>query len=466
MRSICVFLLGTAVLLASVPASAKTLSGSDYATWGVPSSQAAIPAGCVVSEAELTIYGMSSSNGTFSVYLLENPRPDYVASQKFGSGSVFAGYAARLTGTMQNGNFVCRLGQSSNNDSQSFVWNSFAYPFNFQLADGRTISYTSALLELMDYAGTGGSFGIGIESNTNAPISFSSLELKLRISSYLTSSADQVLTFSYSPAPESSDGGAVPTVITYEAENASLAGGAVVSSVVDGFTGAGFVDYVSAAGESVEWTVNAPAQGLYKLEFRYALGAGNRPLRIDLNGAVANASLAFPATGAWTTWSTVTMTTPLNAGANTVRATSIGSSGANVDSLTVIPVFVGLFEAEAAVLGGAAFVSSIVAGFTGDGFVDYVGPSGEFIEWTVNVPADGQYELRFGYALGAGNRPLRIDVNGATANASLAFPATGSWTAWSTVNMRVRLAAGSNTVRATSIGSSGANVDQLFVIGQ
>lgn len=466
MRSICVFLLGTAVLLLSVPTTATTLSGSDYATWGILSSQAVIPAGSVITEAELTLYGVSHSNNIFSVYLLDNPRPDYFAAQKFGGDSVFAGYAARLAGTMQDGNFVCRLGQSGNNDSQSFVWNSFAYPFNFQLADGRTVSYTSSLLELMDYIGTGGSFGIGIEANSNTSISFSSIELKLTVSSYLSSSADQILTFSYSPAPESSDGDTGPTILTYEAETASLGGGTAVSSAVDGFTGTGFVDYVSAAGESVEWTINVPTEGLYKLEFRYALGTGNRPLRIDVNAAVANASLAFPATGGWTTWSTVSMTTPLNAGSNTVRATSIGSSGGNVDSLSVIPVFVDVLEAEAAVLGNGAVASSVIAGFTGNGFVDYVGSSGEFTEWTVNVPAAGQYELRFGYALGAGNRPLRIDVNGATANASLAFPATGSWTAWSTVSMRVTFAAGANTVRATSIGSSGGNVDQLFVIGQ
>ena len=195
-RLVCVFGVGTAVSLWSVPTSAQTLPGSDYATWGVLSSQAAISAGKVITDAVLTISGVSPSNATFDVYLLDNPRPGYFEKQKFGVGGVFAGYGAKLTGTMQNGNLVFRLGQQENNDSQSFVWKSFSNPLNFLLADGRTVSYTSALLEMIDYAGSGGSFGIGIESIGNSSISFSSLELKLTVSSYLSASADQILTFS------------------------------------------------------------------------------------------------------------------------------------------------------------------------------------------------------------------------------------------------------------------------------
>lgn len=258
----------------------------------------------------------------------------------------------------------------------------------------------------------------------------------------------------------------IPTV-SLEAEDAVLTGGAIVSTAVGGFNGTGFVDFVGPTGESIEWTVNAVQAGLYKLEFRYALGAGNRPLRIDLNGAPVAASTAFPATGSFTTWGTVTTTVTLNLGVNTVRATSVGSSGPNVDSLTVIPVIVvGTFEAEDAVLAGGTVVSAVVAGFTGTGFVDFVGPTGESITWTVNIATAGQYDLTFRYALGAGNRPLSINVNGTPVAASMAFPATGSFTTWGTVTLAAPLNVGANTITATSIGSSGANVDNLSVISQ
>ena len=125
---------------------------------------------------------------------------------------------------------------------------------------------------------------------------------------------------------------------TYEAESA-LISGPLVSHANAGFTGTGFVDYQHASADFVEWTVNAASAGTYTLGFRYALLNGaSRPLSVKVNGAVANASLAFPATGSWSTWKTVTTSVTLTAGVNKVRATAIGSSGGNLDNLQVTNV--------------------------------------------------------------------------------------------------------------------------------
>ncbi|HKP95566.1 MAG TPA: PQQ-dependent sugar dehydrogenase [Fibrobacteria bacterium] len=123
--------------------------------------------------------------------------------------------------------------------------------------------------------------------------------------------------------------------VVYQAETAALSG-AVAASNHAGYTGTGFVDYLNPGNDYIEWTVNASEAGAGFLDFRYALGASAaRALRITVNGAVVSASLSFPGTGAWTTWRTVTLTASLNAGANKVRATTIGSSGPNVDNLAV-----------------------------------------------------------------------------------------------------------------------------------
>jgi poly(3-hydroxybutyrate) depolymerase len=141
-----------------------------------------------------------------------------------------------------------------------------------------------------------------------------------------------------SPAVEvAEDGGSTRQELTttYEAESA-LVSGPTVSHANAGFTGSGFVDYQNASGDFVEWTVNSTAPGTYTLGFRYALLDGaSRPLSVKVNGVVANASLAFPATGSWTTWKTVTTSVTLTAGANKVRATAIGSNGGNIDNLQV-----------------------------------------------------------------------------------------------------------------------------------
>ena len=215
--------------------------------------------------------------------------------------------------------------------------------------------------------------------------------------------------------------------VTLEAEDAVLGGGTTVLAVHPGYTGTGFVSFPlpTLSGQFIGWTYTAPIDGEYDLEFRYALISGNRPLQLEVNGAVVNASLGFPASGAWTTWRTMTTTVTLVSGVNTIRVTSIGSRGANIDSLTInffIPEVSEIFEAEDAALDPGVNILTVHPGFTGTGFTDYTAATGQSIEWTVNVVDAGAYTLEFRYALAAGNRPLQIDVNDVQVNPSLAFP--------------------------------------------
>jgi chitinase len=128
--------------------------------------------------------------------------------------------------------------------------------------------------------------------------------------------------------------GAAP--VRYEAENAVLSG-AVVANNKTGYTGTGFADYNAAAGTYVEWTVNAASAGTHSLAFRFANGStANRPMNIRVNGTSIASAQAFNPTGAWETWTTVTLNATLAAGSNKVRATAnLSTGGPNVDSLTV-----------------------------------------------------------------------------------------------------------------------------------
>jgi hypothetical protein len=121
----------------------------------------------------------------------------------------------------------------------------------------------------------------------------------------------------------------------FEAESAARSGVAVGSQHA-GFTGSGYADFGAASGEFLEWTVNSTTARTVTLDFRYANGStSDRPLELRLNGAVVTSRLSFAGTGAWTSWRTVSVTVTLQAGANKVRLTSAGSSGGNIDSLTV-----------------------------------------------------------------------------------------------------------------------------------
>jgi hypothetical protein len=118
-------------------------------------------------------------------------------------------------------------------------------------------------------------------------------------------------------------------------------------------------------------------------------------------------------------------------------------------------------EAESAVLNKAV-VASNRSGFTGTGFADFINNTDDFIEWTINKVDSASIALQFRYANGSTtDRPLKLEVNNVEVNSRLSFPPTGAWTNWSTVSDTVTLISGSNTIKLTSIGSNGANIDNL-----
>lgn len=128
---------------------------------------------------------------------------------------------------------------------------------------------------------------------------------------------------------------APPKLILLEAEAAAISG-ATIQKLNAGFSGTGYVDYVNASNDYIEWTVNPSLAGTYNLRFRYAnAGTTNRPLQLKINGTTIISSLAFAPTGAWSNWNITNANANLLAGTNKIRLTAIGSSGPNMDNLTV-----------------------------------------------------------------------------------------------------------------------------------
>ncbi|MEO1329243.1 MAG: malectin domain-containing carbohydrate-binding protein [Pseudomonadota bacterium] len=154
----------------------------------------------------------------------------------------------------------------------------------------------------------------------------------------------------------------------YQAEDATLDGvGIQDKSFHLGYEGTGYVDYDGSTptGESITWHIDFPSSGEFTLTWRYGLKKGDRPLDVEVNGQVVEASKSFAATGDWTVWGTVSTVVTLDAGVNSISLTAIGSSGANIDSLTVTensPPPVDLFEAQVNFqASGAAVPSGYVA---------------------------------------------------------------------------------------------------------
>ncbi|MFJ8467763.1 family 43 glycosylhydrolase [Streptomyces swartbergensis] len=123
----------------------------------------------------------------------------------------------------------------------------------------------------------------------------------------------------------------------YEAETAPAQCRGTIDSNQAGYSGSGFCNGDSAVGAFAEFTVNSATARTATLGIRFANGAttGARPANLVVNGATAGA-LSFESTGAWTTWTTKTVTVPLDASSNTIRLDPTTATGLpNVDYLDV-----------------------------------------------------------------------------------------------------------------------------------
>jgi len=138
-------------------------------------------------------------------------------------------------------------------------------------------------------------------------------------------------------------GGGGSCMGSYEAEDALMSSGCIVhantqSAAHRGFSGSSFVDFVTSADAYIEWTIHSCTGGTASVSFRYALSSGNRPLQLVVNGIDMNV-IDMPASGSWATWiSSVSVPVNLQPGTNIVRLVAIGSSGANIDAMTVSPM--------------------------------------------------------------------------------------------------------------------------------
>lgn len=129
-----------------------------------------------------------------------------------------------------------------------------------------------------------------------------------------------------------------PTPLTKSALQAEQAGridGATIAKSNGGFRGTGYVDFANATDDIVEWTVDVPRAGRRTLHVRYALGRGDRPLDILIDGKVVVPALSMPATGSWTVWKETITTLVLAKGVHTIGLRAAGQGGPNVDEIRI-----------------------------------------------------------------------------------------------------------------------------------
>lgn len=105
-----------------------------------------------------------------------------------------------------------------------------------------------------------------------------------------------------------------------------------------GFEGTAYANFNNETGSFVEWTVEAPYDAFYNVNFRYANGTDvNRPIKLIVNGDREYGQYVdFNGTGAWTEWINKNTIVKLKAGTNTIKAyATTQNGGPNVDYIEI-----------------------------------------------------------------------------------------------------------------------------------
>ncbi|MFC5529868.1 carbohydrate-binding protein [Cohnella yongneupensis] len=269
----------------------------------------------------------------------------------------------------------------------------------------------------------------------------------------------------YSIAITPSDGSQQPTSSVYEAENATLSGGAKVMTDHTGYTGTGFVAGYEFQGPSTQFAVSAASGGNYGVELRYANGSGAaKALSVYVNG-VKIKQTSVPATANWDTWGTKTETLSLQSGGNTIayKFESGDSGPVNLDKITLYApqtptssAIPGKIEAESysGMFGIQTETTSDTGGGMNVGWID----ANDWMDYGVNVQATGAYTASFRVASPNSGGQLQLRDSTGSALATITVPNTGGWQTWTTVNATISLPAGNQILRLYVV-TGGFNVN-------
>ncbi|MFG3289185.1 carbohydrate-binding protein [Streptomyces sp. NPDC048179] len=266
----------------------------------------------------------------------------------------------------------------------------------------------------------------------------------------------------------------VPWSASYEAENAAITDGTVVTqgtgtnystAQLYATSGTKDVGYLSQSDSKVVFTVNAPSAGTYNLRVFYGNQNGSpsqQVLRIDgANPQFVN----YPSTLNWQYRSTVTVPVTLSAGSHTVSLAvsdpTLGTSAGQVTldkiDLTAVPSTVETaYEATFADISGSPTYSYSDVGETGTGSL--VMSSGDKATFDAYAPTDGYYTVKTDYSSTGGSTALALNGTTVATYASSGGSATTSST-------RLYLTAGINLIAVSPNSGTTLTLKDLKVDG-
>lgn len=257
----------------------------------------------------------------------------------------------------------------------------------------------------------------------------------------------------------------VPPSASYEAENAAITDGTVVTQTDYATSGGKDVGGLSQPDSKAVFTVSAPSTGAYNLRIYYGNQNGSpsqQVLRVDgANPQFVN----YPSTLNWQYRSTVTVPLNLSAGSHTISlAVADPALGTSLGQVTLDKIDLTAaqstpeteYEATFAKTSGSAGYDYSTIGEAGTGAV--VLTSGGTTTFDAYAPTDGYYTVKTDYSSAGGSASMAL--NGTTA-ATLPS-SSGSFT---TASSRLYLTAGINRIAISPNGTTAITLRDLKIDG-
>jgi hypothetical protein len=230
-------------------------------------------------------------------------------------------------------------------------------------------------------------------------------------------------------------------------------------------------------GEWLEYTVDVAAAGSYLVELHVSSEMTGSRFHVEVDGVDVTGSLTVPVTGWWGTYTWIGKAVSLTAGQHVLRVHA-DQEYFNFDSVRVSTqtpyggtpsAAPGTFQAEDFDRGGAGVAyHDNVAGNAGGQYrtgedVDIYTPgsgtnatghavnnieTGEWLEYTIHVPAAGAYTIELHASSQFTTSRFRVEIDGTDVTGPVTVPSTGWWGTFAWVGTTgVSLTAGNHVLR-------------------
>lgn len=426
-----------AICLIQPYADAAIINEENAGTWGISNDALTIPPDGVITEATLTLHNvrtMGSNPQALYVHLLDNPVQDIeeIADAKAGDFfEEFGTFLKKIEGSALSAtprDITLSLNQI--NDTAAWVWDIYDAPVVVTLGNASTTQLSSSQLALLDYAGTGGSFGFGLDCDG---VAVDGASLVLTVQSTAQSTPPTELVFQIGDIS-----GEIPAQLEFIIDNGNTGTSSTGTWQVSGATGSYGADSLwSRDGATYTWSQNSLTPGTYEVfmwwtewssrstaapvRITHANGSTDKTVNQKTNGSRWNSLGTYQFSGSASVRLSAPNASPTSYNADAVKFVKVTDSANNAPQLAAIADQSVAASSTLSVTVSATDADGDTVAITASNLPQGAGFTGRTFTWTPGATQIGVYQVTFTADDGKGG------FDTASVQVTVTAPPTGEW---------------------------------------